>query len=185
MDDWIAVKAIAEFKQRFPLDVDRVESLGAESLAKSIAGKTSADHITASALVIDPKSRTLLLKWHQSLRTWLQPGGHVEHYDASLVCAAERELLEETGLKPSFIVSPATFDCPFDIDVHYIEIEHGHNAHFHIDFRFIFFADRGDADLYSPEGTEIRWIHPDDVIDPPLANDLRRTIQKLRFYGLL
>src|SRR6202008_1440543 len=58
-------------------------------------------HVTASAFVLDPAHARLLLILHSKLGRWLQPGGHVESDDASVVSAARREVLEETGLDVS------------------------------------------------------------------------------------
>ncbi len=55
-------------------------------------------HFTASALVISPDAAQVLLIHHPTLSLWLQPGGHIEPGDATLVDAARREVQEETGL---------------------------------------------------------------------------------------
>ena len=46
-------------------------------------------HLTCSALVVDDEDRVLRI-WHNVFRKWLQPGGHLEPTDTSLVRAALR-----------------------------------------------------------------------------------------------
>ncbi|MGD9955447.1 MAG: NUDIX domain-containing protein, partial [Candidatus Nanopelagicales bacterium] len=55
-------------------------------------------HITASALVISPDRRRVLLTLHPNVGLWLQMGGHLEPGDAGLRAAAAREALEESGI---------------------------------------------------------------------------------------
>jgi 8-oxo-dGTP pyrophosphatase MutT (NUDIX family) len=55
-------------------------------------------HVTASAIVLSPDAEQTCLVLHGKLRKWVQPGGHLETGDASLLAAAAREVLEETGL---------------------------------------------------------------------------------------
>jgi 8-oxo-dGTP pyrophosphatase MutT (NUDIX family) len=66
-------------------------------------------YTASGVLVID--QRVLLLK-HKKLKSWLTPGGHLEEGEF-LHQAAEREFLEETGLKVKAI-SPPNFDLNFD-----------------------------------------------------------------------
>src|SRR5690348_16350426 len=71
-------------------------------------------HFTASAFVLSPDRRRLLVVYHRKLERWLQPGGHTEPPDTSIVDAAWREVEEETGVRGT---TPAASGV-FDIDVH-------------------------------------------------------------------
>lgn len=59
-------------------------------------------HITASAVVIDPNTRKILLVHHLASGKWMFPGGHVEENEAPHE-AAMREVLEETGVVASIL----------------------------------------------------------------------------------
>ena len=39
-------------------------------------------HVTASAAIVDPAARRILLVRHRQIGRWLQPGGHCEKGDA-------------------------------------------------------------------------------------------------------
>jgi len=60
-------------------------------------------HHTATAYVVSD-GRTLLL-WHQKLKMWLPPGGHLEPNEDP-VEGALREALEESGLEVAVIPPP-------------------------------------------------------------------------------
>ena len=59
-------------------------------------------HFCASAFVINPKDKTILLVKHRKFDRWLQPGGHIED-DETPEEAATREVFEETGIKTKLI----------------------------------------------------------------------------------
>ena len=60
--------------------------------------KNFVGHLTAGALIVSRQTGCVLLLKHKQLGKWLQPGGHVEASDASVLDAAFREAREETGI---------------------------------------------------------------------------------------
>jgi 8-oxo-dGTP pyrophosphatase MutT (NUDIX family) len=93
-------------------------------------------HFTASAFVLCPERRRLLLIRHPKLGRWLQPGGHIEPGDASCLAAARREVMEETGVAELASWEPGIFD----VDVHPIPANPKEGAHAHFDVRYAFTA---------------------------------------------
>ena len=91
-----------------------------------------AGHITASGLVI--RDDKVLLILHPYLKSWFQPGGHIDDGE-SPIDAAIREVREETG----FICALDSNDSkPIDVDIHEIPLnsKKGEAAHLHIDLLY-------------------------------------------------
>jgi len=59
-----------------------VETADVARLRAALAGdawsRASALHVTGSALVVHPATRTVLLRWHPRMQPWLQVGGHYQ-----------------------------------------------------------------------------------------------------------
>lgn len=121
-------------------------------------------HITVSAIIIDYNDLKILVLHHKSLDRWLQPGGHVDKTDNSILDATFREIYEETNIPQDHLtlVSP-TFSKirPFDIDSHPIpkNISKGEDRHHHHDFRYLFIY-KGDrtVDFNNAESNGFKWI---------------------------
>lgn len=134
-------------------------------------------HLTASAFVASTTDRKVLLLYHQKLQRWLQPGGHIEKIDASFSAAAQRELLEETGLKK---VIPTDV---FDLDIQKIPARGDQPNHLHFDVRYLVKVN-GLPD-YGPQESEVRWFGLAEIeaIGPDIGT--RRAADKLVARGFL
>ena len=109
-------------------------------------------HFTASAFVISPDRAQMLLIRHRKLGLWLQPGGHFEDGDQSLLAAAEREAREETGLPRLRVESPL-----FDLDIHVIPGWADQPAHLHLDLRVLFQAESWET-VIGDDVMDVRWF---------------------------
>ena len=110
-------------------------------------------HVTASAFVLDPESRELLLILHGKLGLWLQPGGHVEPEDADVFSSARREVREEVDVSELSVVGAGLLD----LDVHDIPARGAQPAHAHFDVRFLFrTSDR--AFRAGSDAKDARWV---------------------------
>lgn len=131
-------------------------------------------HITTSAIVFSPDGSHVLLVYHRRLARWLQPGGHVEPTDASMVDAAAREVFEETGVAVRRDLATALVG----LDVHAIPGRKGEPAHQHFDLVFGFVAS-ADA-VAPPESRKVVWcpIARLDSYDPdePLRRAVARAV---------
>jgi len=153
-------------------DLDRMRAY-ARSLEAPLSRDQPEAHFTASALVVDPGRRRTFLVRHRKLERWLQPGGHVEASDESMLAAALREAREETGLAVAPAVEP-----PLDVDVHEIPARDGVPAHLHLDVRFLLLADAAGAAAADPAETDGgAWLGRDDALRLADAG-LRRLIEK-------
>ncbi|WP_026310821.1 NUDIX hydrolase [Parafrankia elaeagni] len=126
-----------------------------------LASRTTAPgHVTCGVVAVTRDRRVLQIH-HRSLNRWLLPGGHIEPDDASLLDAALRELVEETGI-PRTWVSPV-LERPVDVDAHVIPLNPAKREpeHIHYDLRFLLSIDppAGNANvaLQLEEVTDYRW----------------------------
>ncbi|WP_414471911.1 NUDIX hydrolase [Microvirga sp. M2] len=133
-------------------------------------------HVTASAFILDPAGRRVLLIHHRSLGRWLQPGGHYEAPE-SLEEAALREAVEETGVR-ELALDPwhGASGLPIDIDSHLIPArpQKGEPEHWHHDIRYVLRAQEGglDPDPSEVHGAEWRDVAELDGIAPEALRNM-------------
>jgi 8-oxo-dGTP pyrophosphatase MutT (NUDIX family) len=132
-------------------------------------------HFTASAFVLSPDLRQVLLVHHRQLGRWLQPGGHIEASDADLIAAARREVQEETGI----LVEAPLGRGIFDVDIHVIPASPKAGPHLHFDVRYAFVA-LGDRIDISPEVFGVRWVELDAASELTDEDSVLRCVKRLR-----
>ncbi|MCC6580340.1 MAG: NUDIX hydrolase [Phycisphaeraceae bacterium] len=130
-------------------------------------------HFTASAFVLGPEGRLLLI-FHGKLHRWLQPGGHVDPDDMDVPAAARREVAEETGLN----LSPTETAAVFDLDIHPIPAMRGEPAHEHFDVRFLF-RTRETTIAAASDAKAARWYTPDEVTLELSDTSVMRAMRKI------
>ncbi len=113
-------------------------------------------HITASGLVI--RDDKVLLIFHPYLKSWFQPGGHIDDGESPIE-AAIREVYEETGCA---CVMNSADKVPIDIDIHEIPAnpKKDEAAHLHIDLLYRLRVVREDK---SKEDITCKWFSFDQV----------------------
>lgn len=112
------IRSLEEYAKKCPEDKILDLLSIAESNNKIIKRENLSGHITASGLVL--LDNNLLLIFHKKLQRYLQPGGHLEN-DETLVQAAQREVLEETGIYTTpYKSEKSDFIIPIHIDIHLI-----------------------------------------------------------------
>lgn len=146
-------------------------SLPADTFARS---HLQPGHFTASAFVLCPERRRLLLIRHPKLGRWLQPGGHIEPSDESLLAAARREVREETGVEALSLFEGGIFD----VDVHRIPPTPKEGAHAHYDVRYAFVA-ATDALTVSSEVKAARWVELEAVAGLNDEESIARPVLRL------
>jgi 8-oxo-dGTP pyrophosphatase MutT (NUDIX family) len=134
------------------------------------ASRFDPGHVTGSAFVLHPSEPAIALIHHSKIRRWLQPGGHVEPDDPSILAAALREVREEIGVGP--------IDEPWlcDVDVHVFPARHEVPRHLHHDVRVAFTAD--STDLVLGDGADdVRWWTLVEAVS--LGESIARPARKL------
>lgn len=132
-------------------------------------------HFTASAFVLAPERTELLLIHHAKLGLWLQPGGHIEPDDATVLDAARREVLEEVGIAELDMAC----DGLFDLDVHLIPARKEALAHEHFDVRYLFRA-RTRSFTASDEVRGAKWAALADIEGSGTDASVLRAVRKLQ-----
>ena len=157
--------------QRWSASDSDQEQLRAELLAyvtahdDALSRACRPDHLTASALVIDQDREHVLLGLHRKVGLWLQFGGHIEPDDKSLLDAARRETVEESGV--------AVLDFapePLRIDRHAAPC----GARHHLDIQFMASASRSEKPTTSSESLAVRWFAIDRL--PDATDEAVRTL---------
>jgi 8-oxo-dGTP pyrophosphatase MutT (NUDIX family) len=133
-------------------------------------------HFTASALVVHPDSRRVLLRWHAKLGRWLQVGGHADPGETDPLTIALREAREETGLTDLVPWPDARLLQVVRCEVPASAAE---PAHAHADLRFLFATRRPEAIAAEDERSPLRWLTVPEARDVVGANNLSHALNRL------
>lgn len=150
--------------------------------------KDMTGHVCASGLVLNPAQNSILFIHHKAMNFWMQPGGHFDETDASLLSAAQREVQEETGLTDMRLHDWHTANpVPIDIHTHPIAArpEKNEGDHFHHDHVFLLVAGSENITMQVEEIEGARWIPLAELHTYPGLRLRDRFLPKLRGLGLL
>ncbi len=152
-----------------------------ESSEDPFSRSTAQGHVTGSAVVARPDGSAFLLVRHRKLGRWLQPGGHADPGDRTVLETAMREAREETGCGD---LAPACGGRPIDVDVHSIPARPGEPAHLHFDVRYLLTGSERAGGGEPPEVDGVAWFTLEEAlargIDESLARTLRKAVAVLR-----
>lgn len=158
---------VRQYQQHFPNENESLQALvqflNTNTGNQLYSRKNFNGHITASAFILDMARQSLLLLRHKKLNRWLQPGGHVDETDSSIMAAALREAAEETGLLPGQLIAIHSGHTKgiFDVDSHGIpaNINKNEPAHTHHDLRFLFECTQPELlAVNEAEATGFKWV---------------------------
>ena len=126
--------------------------------------RCNAAHLTASAWVVSPDRRQVLMAYHNLYDSWAWLGGHADG-ERDLLAVALREVREESGLAAVRPVSP---------DIYSLEIltVDGHekrgvyvSSHLHLNVTFLLEADPAEPVRCKPdESSRVDWFTPEEAV---------------------
>ena len=131
-------------------------------------------HLTASALVMDASGDSVLLTLHPKVGRWLQLGGHCEPGDEDLRAAAQREVMEESGMPILSITSE-----PIRLDRHPVRCSAQVSEH--LDVQYLAVVPDGSSPVISEESDDLRWF-PLSGLPSDLDDSVRALIADARYY---
>jgi 8-oxo-dGTP pyrophosphatase MutT (NUDIX family) len=138
--------------------------------------RSSLLHVTASALIVHPPSRRVLLRWHERQQAWLQIGGHADAGEHDPLAVALREGAEETGLDDLHPWPNAHVQHVVVVPVPANDRE---PAHEHADLRFFLATDHPDDARPEHSTAPLRWLSTGDAIETTSEANVRDTIARL------
>lgn len=139
-------------------DVDRVLEL---ATTRDPFDRSLPLHVTASALIVHPPSRRVLLRWHARQEGWLQVGGHGDAGEHDPLDVALREGAEETGLDD---LRPWPTDDLCHVVIVPVPAGKGEPAHRHADVRFVLATEHPEHARPENPTAELRWLAVDDAL---------------------
>lgn len=130
-------------------------------------------HFCASAFVVDPATKKMLLVFHGTFKKWVQPGGHIED-DEFPEETVKREVFEETGYKIELIGEhfPREDDLIRPLG---IQKNRGSNGDYHID---IIYAAKPLGHIKVKRDEEIknyRWFTREELNHLNVFEDIKIT----------
>lgn len=110
-------------------------------------------HVTVGALLVRGDAEVLLVE-HRAYGITLQPGGHLEPTDSTLIDAAVRELAEETGVYPGKVFPASQLPVYIEYGCVPARPEKDEPEHYHLDIGYSFTT--AHADVGHIQESEVR-----------------------------
>lgn len=113
-------------------------------------------HATVGALLVRSDDEILLVE-HRAYGILLQPGGHLEPTDTTLIDAALRELIEETGIDPSRVAAVSGRPVYIEYGPVPARPDKDEPVHHHLDIGYAFVTDADVGRVQESEVTGAGW----------------------------
>lgn len=122
-------------------------------------------HFTASAWVVSPDYKKILMVYHNIFQSWSWIGGHADG-DSNLLSVAIKEVKEESGIEHIKVLLPDIFSLEvLCVDGH---IKKGKyvSSHIHLNIAYLLIADPNDKLRIKPdENSGVEWVDVSKVYD--------------------
>ena len=131
--------------------------------AELITRNNPVAHLTASAWVVSPDRKQVIMVYHNLYKSWSWMGGHADG-DWDLLRVAKKEVMEECGIENLTVVSPEIFSLEvLCVDGHekkgcYL------SSHLHLNVTYLLEADPAKPLRIKPdENSGVCWVAVEDV----------------------
>ena len=120
-------------------------------------------HMTASAWVLSPDRRQVVMVYHNLYHSWSWTGGHADG-DRDLLAVAMREVTEETGLRRLAPVTEGIFslEC-LTVDGHEKRGEYV-PSHIHMNVTYLLAAEDDALREKPDENSGVAWFTPEEAL---------------------
>lgn len=158
---------------------DRAELLRRLDSGEELYTRSNASaHLTASAWVVSPDRKQVLMAWHNLYGSWSWLGGHADG-DRDLLAVALREIREESGVIHVRPVSPEIYSLEIlTVDGHekrgvYV------SSHLHLNVTYLLEADPADPVRQKPdENSAVGWFGLEEAVAASTEPWFRERIYK-------
>jgi len=183
----ILLKILADYLLVFPEEQLRqtvlIDYLNKHKDDEIVDWNNFAGHIVAGGFIYAKEEEKFLVLYHNDLKMFLYPGGHIDSTDINPLQAAKREVCEETGLSDLHQLEITDGKLiPIDIDTHTIGYNERLNLpeHYHFDFRYLFIVDNiSEVRTDSEELSGYKWISVEELGSDPNYGMIANKIKKL------
>lgn len=171
-------EVVNKYLKLFPADISKIKPLLEQLKNKEdLADRHNyAGHIAGSGLIFSPDLKKLLLIYHPTFERWMQPGGHLEQDEEGPWITAERESVEETGVKIARRLGESDERIPILIESHWVPTKLPKNEpkHYHHAFWYGFVAESEQLKLEDRVIKKAAWMAFDKIDEPNIQKALSR-----------
>lgn len=170
------VESLSRYRPLTPGEAADLERTLALPAAGDPWHRSTALHVTASALIVHPPTRRVLLRWHARQQAWLQVGGHGDPGEADPLSVALREGREETGLAD---LAPWPGAEIVHVVIVPVPAAPHEAAHEHADLRFVLTT--GTPEAVRPENPSalLRWLSIEEAYALTTEENVRETLSRV------
>lgn len=129
----------------------------------------------ASAFVVNPVDKKILLCHHRGFNRWVQPGGHIEHNELPEETAM-RETYEETGVRIKLLGERFPREDDF-IRPLGIQRNRGKDGSLHVDITYIGIPLSQDNVIGDEEIDRCAWFSREELEDIEVFPDIKITYE--------
>lgn len=141
-------------------------------------------HFVTMAVVLNETMDKVLMVYHNIFSDWTLPGGHADG-DVDLLRVAEKEVMEETGIKHLTPISEKIFSVDILPVMGHMKKGQYVSAHTHLTVSYLFTANERETVRVKPdENSEVRWMPLSEiecaVKEEHMKNIYLKMIEKLK-----